>query len=74
MIIIGNPDIICTNEHWAVLWKYCKKHNACIPSEQLPLNKDIIATFENNSKVKLCDDNHALSPSESLSNLREEEI
>lgn len=50
MIIIGNPDIICTNKHWEVLWKYCKEHNACIPFEQLPLNKNIIAKFKNNSR------------------------
>ncbi|XP_024893645.1 putative helicase MOV-10 isoform X1 [Temnothorax curvispinosus] len=40
MIIIGNPNILCRNEHWEVLWKYCEKHNANIPFEQLPGLKD----------------------------------
>ncbi|XP_071557850.1 putative helicase MOV-10 [Temnothorax nylanderi] len=54
MIIIGNPNILCKNEHWEVLWKYCKKHNANIPFEQLPLNKDVVTKLKGNSKVKSC--------------------
>lgn len=57
MIIIGNPDILCTNKHWEVLWKYCKKHNACISFKQLPSNKDVITKFKCNSEVKLCNGN-----------------
>ncbi|XP_011861509.1 PREDICTED: putative helicase mov-10-B.1 isoform X2 [Vollenhovia emeryi] len=53
MIIIGNPNILCTNKHWKVLVKYCEEHNAYIPFKQLPLNEEIVAKLKRNTKVTL---------------------
>jgi len=60
MIIIGNPNILCTNKHWKVLWEYCKKHKGYVPFEQMPLKEDIIAKLEGKepSKANSCNDSN----------------
>ncbi|XP_029676373.1 helicase MOV-10-like [Formica exsecta] len=51
MIIIGNPDILCTNDNWKVLWEYCEKHGACIPFKQSPLKPNEIAKLISDYKA-----------------------
>lgn len=30
LIIVGNPAVLCLDNHWDTLWQYCKENNACI--------------------------------------------
>ncbi|XP_012063839.1 PREDICTED: putative helicase MOV-10 [Atta cephalotes] len=56
-IIIGNPNILCKNEHWKLLWDYCKEHNGYIPFKQLPLKKNCkIAKLMGNLQTYSCND------------------
>jgi len=56
-IIIGNPNILCKNEHWKLLWDYCKEHNGYIPFKRLPLKKNCkIAKLMGNLQTDSCND------------------
>lgn len=48
MIIISNPNIICTDQYWNTLWEYCKKNGGCIPFEKCPLSPLMIAKLQKN--------------------------
>lgn len=57
MIIIGNPNILCTNKHWKALWKYCQEHGGCIPFKQCPLKSDEIAKLISDYEADANNDN-----------------
>jgi len=75
MIIIGNPNILCTNEHWKVLCEYCKKHKGYVPFEQMPLKEDIIAKLEGKkpSKANSCNDSDTSNTTKLYAKLGKEE-
>lgn len=49
MIIIGNPDIICTNKYWKSLWEYCTEQGSCIPFTWHPPNPSVKKLTNNDS-------------------------
>ncbi|KYM99302.1 Putative helicase mov-10-B.1 [Cyphomyrmex costatus] len=56
-IIIGNPNILCTNKHWNFLWNYCKEHNGYVSFKQLPLKKNSkVAKLMGNLQTHSCTD------------------
>lgn len=57
MIIIGNKDILCTNDNWKVLWEYCKEHGGYVPFEQSPLKPIEIAKLISDYKADTNNDN-----------------
>jgi len=59
MIIIGNKDILCTNNNWKVLWEYCKTHGGCIPFERSPLKPYEIAELISDYKANTDNDKDA---------------
>lgn len=61
MIIIGNKDILCTNNNWKVLWEYCKTHGGCIPFERSPLKPYEIAELISDYKANTNNDKDALN-------------
>ncbi|XP_050460328.1 putative helicase MOV-10 isoform X1 [Cataglyphis hispanica] len=62
MIIVGNPNILCTNDNWKVLWEYCKKHGACIPFKRSPLKPNKIAKLISDYEADMnTDDNNVLN-------------
>lgn len=61
-IIIGNPKILRTNEHWKLLWDYCKEHNGYVPFKQLPLKKNSkVAKLMDNLQAYSCNDSSTSS-------------
>ncbi|KYN14070.1 Putative helicase MOV-10 [Trachymyrmex cornetzi] len=62
-IIIGNPNILCKDEHWKLLWDYCKEHNGYVPFKRLPLKK-------NSNVVKLINNLQAYSRNDLLGVMR----
>ncbi|CAL1684703.1 unnamed protein product [Lasius platythorax] len=62
MIIIGNPKILSINEHWKVLWEYCKKQGGYIPFKRSPLKPNEIAKLMSDYEANANnDDSNALN-------------
>ncbi|XP_072767482.1 putative helicase mov-10-B.1 isoform X2 [Anoplolepis gracilipes] len=61
MIIIGNPNILCTNENWKALWDYCEEHGGCIPFKRSPLKPDEIAKLITDYEADANNDNNAFN-------------
>lgn len=62
MIIIGNPKILSTNEHWKVLWEYCIKQGGYIPFKRSPLKPNEIAKLMSDYEANANnDDSNALN-------------
>lgn len=55
-IIIGDPNILCKDERWKLLWDYCKEHNGYVPFQRLPLKKNREIKLMNNLYTYLCND------------------
>lgn len=58
MIIIGNKDILCTDNNWKVLWEYCETHGGYKPFKRSPLKPTEIKKLISDYKADTDNDNN----------------